>query len=420
MRLHHRLPAGDRLVALILFVFLASRDVTGLSALRSLIEVLLFSAAVIELIRGVKGGSRLLINPVFLTVSLFILSVFFACAISPLPLAGLCEMQDPVFKGIVLTPLALSICALGLIRRGWAADKVALLLIVAFSFSGLGHLIWILTSYAGFFLGAGFSAKDISFHRFKMYAVLAAFPFALTAIRCIPKRWAWLMVLVSAGLATVTIASNSRGAWLALLISVIYFSIVHRSGINRKIVFSTLSVVGLLFSVVALTPLSDQIGARLSEGFNTTHRIGNGIWGATMDMIMQNPWRGYGYGDEVYNRTYNALAANRPGWLVLESRGAHNIILTHWVAAGVFGLGAILALYAGFLAGTWRLIRANQRCPVVLDLLHACIAAFISIYLVRGQFETERWNVFGILVSIILWLFVLREKSRSAHSTSAS
>jgi len=414
------LPSGDRLIAAILFLFLASRDVTGLSSVRSAAEILLFSAALIELIQGIKDGLRLILNPVFLTVSIFALSVVFACAMLPLPAAGLCEMQTPVLKGMMLTPLALSACALGLIRRGWTADNVALLLLVAFGFSGLGHLIWVLTRYAGFSAGAGISAKDISFHRFKMYAILAAFPFVLSAIRHLPKGRAWLMAMLGAGLAAITITSNSRGAWLALLTSILYLSIVHRAAINRKIIFAALAMAGLLLVAIAVTPLHTQIGERIAEGFNTTHRLGNGIWGATLDMIMQNPWRGGGYGDEMYHQTYNALAESHPEWLIQKSRGAHNVILTHWFAAGVFGLGAILALYAGYLAGAGQLIRVHQRFPVVRDLLHAGLAAFISIYLVRGQVETERWNVFGTLVAVILWLFVLHKKSRSMDASSAS
>ncbi len=406
------LPSGDRLIAAILFLFLASRDVTGLSSVRSAAEVLLFSAALIELIQGIQGGRRLILNPVFLTIFLFALSVLFSCAMLPLPAAGLCEMQTPVLKGMMLTPLALSACALGLIRRGWTSERVALLLLVAFSFSGLGHLIWVLTGYA--------AAKDPGFHRFKMYAILAAFPFALSAIRHLPKGRAWLMAMLGAGLAAITITSNSRGAWLALLTSILYLSIVHRAAINRKIIFAALAMAGLLLVAIAVTPLHTQIGERIAEGFNTTHRLGNGIWGATLDMIMQHPWRGGGYGDEMYHQTYNALAESHPEWLIQKSRGAHNVILTHWFAAGVFGLGAILALYAGYLAGAGQLIRVNQRFPVVRDLLHAGLAAFISIYLVRGQVETERWNVFGTLVAVILWLFVLHKKSRAMDSTTAN
>lgn len=414
------LPSADRLIAAVLFGFLASRDVSGLSGFRSLIEVLLFLTALIELIKGIKGGRWLILNPVFAGVLLFTISVLFACAISPFPGVGLDEMQAPVLKGMVLIPLALSICALGLIRRGWTADKTALLLMVAFSFSGLGHLIWVLARYVDFSAGPGITSENISFHRFKMYAVLGAFPFVLLAIRHISKGWAWLMALLGAGLVAVTIASNSRGAWLAIITATLYLAVVYRASISRKLIFGMLLVAAFLLIAIAVTPLHTQISERISEGFNTTHRCGNGIWGATLDMILQHPWRGYGYGDDVYHQAYNTLAASHPEWLVQKSRGAHNIILTHWVAAGGFGLGAILVLYAGYLAGTRQLLLAGRRYPVVQDLLHACLAAFISIYLVRGQVETERWNVFGTLVAVILWLFVLRKKPYSVDSITAN
>lgn len=399
---------GERFLAVTLFVFLVLRDVEGLSSFRGIADGLLFTGAALELAGGMKTLRRLFLNPVFLTVFLFILSGLAACLLSPVPEISFREFRTPVLKGMVLVPLALGLCASGLFRRGWTAGRIARLLLVAFGLSGAGHLIWILGAYVQIGMDSGFSSDLLCFHRFRVYAVLLAFPFVVMSLRHLPRWTAVLMGLLAAGLAAVTVTSLSRGAWLALGAAILYLIAVNRAFITRKVVLRALPVLAACFIVFMITPPGEAICTRLSEGFYTSHRAGDGVWGATVDMIRLNPWRGYGYGDEVYDRTYNELTASHPHWSVPSSRGAHHVFLMHWFSAGVFGAAALLVLYAGYLTGIRQLLRRHRDDPAVRDLLHASVAAFISLYLILGQFETVRWHPLGTLLSLVLWLFLIR------------
>lgn len=397
----------DRLIALTLFLFFASRDVEGLSELRGAAEGLLFAIALVELFHGVRNGRRLLWNPLFVSILIFAASAVYAGFISPFAAESFRQMRTPVFKCMILLPLAVAGCASGLLRRDWSADRVARLLIFSFAASGIGHLLWVLFSYVGFWAGSALNFETLDFHRFRMYAVLGAFPFVLTAVRLLRGMRALWMGLAAVGLVLVAITSNSRGAWLALLVAAGYLGYVNRSVLSRRFVAGTLSVSVLFLILLAFTPLAEPVAERISEGFYTSRRAGNGVWGASLEMIRQHPWRGYGYGDKVYHTVYNEMAAANPDWVVHESKGAHNVILTHWVAAGVPGLLALLALYGGCLAGMSSLAMRADRWPAVRDLLHAALASFIAVYLVRGQFETVRWHLFGTLVALVLWIFSL-------------
>ncbi len=400
---------ADRLIALILFLFFASRDVEGLSELRGAAEGMLFAVALIELLRGVHNGRRILRNPLFLSILVFAASAVYAGVISPFAADSFRQMRTPVFKCMILIPPAAAVCVSGLLRRGWTPARTARLLIFSFAASGIGHLLWVLFSYLGFWAGPGLTFEALSFHRFRMYAVLGALPFALTAVRHVRGIRAVCMGLAAAGLILITVTSNSRGAWLALLVAAGYLGYVNRAGLSRRFVAGALSVSVLFLVLLAFTPLAEPVAERISEGFYTSRRAGNGVWGASLDMIQQQPWRGYGYGDKVYHTRYNEMAARRPEWVVHESKGAHNVILTHWVAAGVPGLLALLLLYGGFLAGLSARLRRPGCTPAVRDLLHAAMASFLAVYLVRGQFETVRWHLFGTLTALVLWTFLLPE-----------
>ena len=223
------------------------------------------------------------------------------------------------------------------------------------------------------------------------------------------------MKCVALGLLLVILTSNARGAWLGLCASIGYIYLANRKSVNtefkfdKKTLLITPALLGLVLFLLSGTVMVDTIFAKIAQGFHASQRMGHGTWGATFDLIMQKPWLGYGYGDAAHTAAYNALALNRPEWFFRESVGAHNSILTHWVAAGVFGLFAILALYAGFLFGARRLISQHSNAPVIKNLSHAGVAAMLALYLVRGQVETVRWDSYGVLMASMLWLFALNQ-----------
>ena len=404
-----------RLTASAIFFYLATQEVSGIALLRSLAEALLLMVALHELVRGTPEWGKLVINPIYSSALLFVASALFACAISPLPAISFDEIKTPLLKGILLIPLLMSIAILGLVRHNWGAERIARLLLVSLAVSGLGQLIWVLAVYARHLIEADTLPADPYFHRYKVSSALAVFPFVLLSIQTSTRRWGLLMQGEVLGLLLVILTSNARGAWLGLFASVGYMYLVNRKSVNagfkfdQKIVLLTPVLLGLVIFFLSGTVMIDTFIAKIAQGFDSGQRLGHGVWGATFDLILQQPWMGYGYGDAAYTAAYNALAPDRPEWFFRESIGAHNSILAHWVAAGVFGLIAVLILYAGFLFGARLLICRNSNAPVIKNLLHAGVAAMLALYLVRGQVETVRWDSYGMLMAIMLWLFALNQ-----------
>ncbi len=418
-----RLPNGW-FSSVVLFLFLSTQDVSGVAGLRDIASASLLVVALIEFVKGREAyWGKVVLNPIFLSSAIFVLSAGFACLNSPMPNISFGEMQAPLLKGMIVIPLIVSIVVLGLVRSGWKTEQIALLFIMALAVSGLGQLVWIIWIYLHHFIETGAFPEDPFFHRYKVGAVMIAFPFVLVAIRNPNRKLRAAMGVIAIGLLIAAITSNSRGAWLGIFASVAYLVLANRVYWKHIIhsgkvpMLSSFVAILTLLVVVSGTPLGEMLSKKIDQGFDTSQRFGNGVWGASLDMIKAKPWLGYGYGDAVYSTAYNALAPSHPEWIVRRSIGPHNGLLAHWVAAGLGGLIAMIGLYAGFLFGARKLVRnCSGKVPAVDDLVNASVAAMISYYLVRGQVEIVRWDAFGILVASMLWLFVLYQPYESGNT----
>lgn len=402
----------DSLIAATVFLFLATREVGGVGVLRGLAEGLLLLVGLRELVRGVPGWRDLIRNPVYLSAVLFVISALVACLTSPVPKASFDELRNPLLKNMLLVPLVFSLAIASLLRHAWNLERVARLLLLALALSGVGQLTWLLVTFGRQLIEFGTPPADPYFFRNKVGGLLATLPFVLLSTRGLSRPWSFLVALTGFMLCVLILASNSRGAWLGMLAAGAYLLWIAggwqlpRFRIGRLQLFVVLALVVLVILLFVGTPLGATFIARVNQGFDTSNRFGSGVWGASVDLILQRPWLGYGYGDAVYIEAYKALATSHPEWTVREAIGAHSSVLAHGIAAGVLGLVAIFLLYAGFLLGSRRLLQRYQDLPSAVSLLQANTAAMLSLYLVRGQFETIRWDFYGVLMATIIWLFI--------------
>lgn len=413
------LPAGVHLAGVLLLYF-STQDVSGIPALRGTAEGLFLLLVLWEMSQGMPAWRRVVFNPVYLSAMFFLVSALLSCVLSPFPKASFGELQS-VLKHLLLLPAMTTVIAYGLIRRGWTANQVAGLLLIAVSLSGAGQLLWLALSYAQEYLSAGSLPVDPYFHRYKVGAALLAFPFVLMAIS-IGGHWLWRIVLASVawGLILMVLSSNSRGAWLGLFVCVIYLGASQFHQLVKQPKWLGISMLGTCLVGVIGVPLLSQSPwwktflTKLNQGFDTSLRAGNGVWGAAMDMIREGPWHGYGYGDGIYIQAYNSMLPSYPLWIVRDPIGAHNSVLTHWIAAGVPGLLAVALMYIGFMIGVRRQLSRLSNYAVVKSLVHASIAAMLALYWVRAQVETVRWDAFGILLGLCVWLYVVEDSSLPA------
>ncbi len=82
---------------------------------------------------------------------------------------------------------------------------------------------------------------------------------------------------------------------------------------------------------------------------DSSYRYTNGTQGTAWILIQENPIKGYGYGNDVYDGVYNKRVVDYPTWTFKESIGPHNTILYIWFSAGILGLASLAYLYGAII-----------------------------------------------------------------------
>lgn len=131
-------------------------------------------------------------------------------------------------------------------------------------------------------------------------------------------------------------------------------------------------------------------------------RFDGGTQGSALDLILEQPIKGYGYGNQLYHNIYNERVKDHPNWIFKRSIGPHNVFLAFWFAGGILGLFGILYFCSSIIAQGIQLIRKNQ--GVIRQASLVLLMSFLSVYVLRGLFENAYINQVGILVGLMLAL----------------
>ncbi|EJV7455333.1 O-antigen ligase RfaL, partial [Escherichia coli] len=208
-------------------------------------------------------------------------------------------------------------------------------------------------------------------------------------------------VIFSAVFLFLLLGTLSRGAWLAVFIVTLLWLILNRQ-------WKLLMLTSIVISVAAagvFTYKSDHTGKdRLIyklQQTDSSYRYTNGTQGTAWTLIMENPLKGYGYGDDIYHAIYNKRVVDFPSWTFRQSIGPHNIVLSIWFAAGLAGLLALLYLYGSIIKET-----ANATFKtVVVTPYNGQLLLFltlVSFYIIRGNFEEVDLKPIGLIVGLLL------------------
>ncbi|UQQ18499.1 O-antigen ligase RfaL [Salmonella sp. WGH-01] len=135
---------------------------------------------------------------------------------------------------------------------------------------------------------------------------------------------------------------------------------------------------------------------------DSSYRYTNGTRGTAWILIQENPIKGYGYGNDVYDSVYNKRVVDYPTWTFKESIGPHNTILYIWFSAGILGL-ASRPIYMALSSGNSQLYLQESR-DKPLQCSSLAIFIFRRFYIVRGNFEQVDIAQIGIITGFLLAL----------------
>lgn len=382
---------------------------------KNIVMGLIGATALWYLVRDFKAICKIFKNNLSFSLLFLLLVIGYSIVISVEPSISIKEINKPILNGLLLFAVTFPI----VLYKEKPAD-IAKMVMVAFA---IGLLILMISNIVQYYFEyqknmLPFTWKSQYFHRELSYALLFFFPIIL--IFCsFPKQhrivhWSILIVVLFLFFTSI-LGTLARGAWVSLAITILLFLVFNR----RWLLIIAISCSSLLLYISITHNVSDRFIPEYLRGkltqINSGDRFNNGTQGSALDIIFEQPIKGYGYGNQLYHNIYNKQVEKHPEWTFKKSIGPHNIFLAFWFAGGILGLFGILYFCSSIIAQGIQLIRKNQ--GIIRQASLVLLMSFLGVYVLRGLFENAYINQVGILVGLML---ALRHALRNNQSVTPS
>jgi O-antigen ligase len=304
-----------------------------------------------------------------------------------------------IWKGWFLAPLLFLVVLTDVIRaRKQIRDLLAALTLSGAATAIISIFYWLNNdlTYDGrlkaFYLSANHLAMYLS-----PILILSFFLFFLVK----RKVFKFLLILVYTLLILVIYLTFSYGAWLGLLIALVFVLVVNK---KKKVVFlGALLAICLMFFVQFP---SDKFQAMIDFAYPSLNsRLV--IWQSAWEIIKDHPLIGIGPGlFQKYYLNYQPRFEPYLEWAVPQP---HNLFLAFWLQTGLIGLIGFGWLLIVFFAKN---LKKNRS---IFDILLMAVMVYI---LTHGLIDTPYWKND---LSIIFWLIIgLSYRSKLFHFQPSS
>lgn len=381
----------------LVFLFVATYFLDGITRYKHLIIILMVITAIYQVSRSPKSFPPLFKNSIFYSVAVLSLILVYSILISPDMKESFKEFENTVLEGFLLYTLLIPV-----LLKDETKETVAKVVLFSFLTSlglrCLAESILYIEDY-----NKGIMPFMSYAHRHMSDSMVFLFP-ALLNIWLFRKNALKLVFLVLSAIYLFFILGTlSRGAWLAVLIVGALWAILNRQ-------WKLIGVGAILLAIIGALVITQHNNQSDSEHLlyklqqtDSSSRYTNGTQGTAWILIQENPIKGYGYGNDVYDGVYNKHVVDYPTWTFKESIGPHNTILYIWFSAGILGLASLAYLYGAIIRETASsTFRKVEISPYNAHLL--LFLSFVGFYIVRGNFEQVDIAQTGIITGFLLAL----------------
>ncbi|EHS5455714.1 O-antigen ligase RfaL [Salmonella enterica subsp. enterica serovar Corvallis] len=381
----------------LVFLFVATYFLDGITRYKHLIIILMVITAIYQVSRSPKSFPPLFKNSVFYSVAVLSLILVYSILISPDMKESFKEFENTVLEGFLLYTLLIPV-----LLKDETKETVSKIVLFSFLTSlglrCLAESILYIEDY-----NKGIMPFMSYAHRHMSDSMVFLFP-ALLNIWLFRKNALKLVFLVLSAIYLFFILGTlSRGAWLAVLIVGALWAILNRQ-------WKLIGVGAILLAIIGALVITQHNNQSDSEHLlyklqqtDSSSRYTNGTQGTAWILIQENPIKGYGYGNDVYDGVYNKRVVDYPTWTFKESIGPHNTILYIWFSAGILGLASLAYLYGAIIRETASsTFRKAEISPYNAHLL--LFLSFVGFYIVRGNFEQVDIAQIGIITGFLLAL----------------
>ncbi|EBK2978926.1 TPA: O-antigen ligase RfaL [Salmonella enterica subsp. enterica serovar Hadar] len=381
----------------LVFLFVATYFLDGITRYKHLIIILMVITAIYQVSRSPKSFPPLFKNSIFYSVAVLSLILVYSILISPDMKESFKEFENTVLEGFLLYTLLIPV-----LLKDETKETVAKIVLFSFLTSlglrCLAESILYIEDY-----NKGIMPFMSYAHRHMSDSMVFLFP-ALLNIWLFRKNALKLVFLVLSAIYLFFILGTlSRGAWLAVLIVGALWAILNRQWKLIRVGAILLAIIGALVITQHNNQSDSEHLLYKLQQTDSSSRYTNGTQGTAWILIQENPIKGYGYGNDVYDGVYNKRVVDYPTWTFKESIGPHNTILYIWFSAGILGLASLAYLYGAIIRETASsTFRKVEISPYNAHLL--LFLSFVGFYIVRGNFEQVDIAQTGIITGFLLAL----------------
>ncbi|WP_338883851.1 O-antigen ligase RfaL [Xenorhabdus sp. TH1] len=368
---------------------------------KNIVMILIGTTALYYLVRYFRQVINSLRSHLFLSVLLFVLAMFYSVGISIDPALSFKEMNKPILNGLLLFSFTFPI-----LLYQESKEHIAKMILVSFI---IGMAAISLTDIAKYIINYH-ATGEMPFKNFNHREFSYGFIFYFPVLLCTWALWkkhsllSWVLLIIASAMSLfLLLGTLSRGAWVAVAVATVFIIVINR---EWKLTLVATICLGLLAGTTHWTTASNPDTRLLFYKLTQTdssHRYHNGTQGSAWSLIMENPIKGYGFGNKIYHQVYDSRVADYPDWTSRISLGPHNIFLSLWFSAGIFGLITTLLMTFSALLTGGQIIRQNKGIVRQVGLI--LLSAFIGVFIVRGTFENAYINQIGILFGLMLALY---------------
>ncbi|EDV2566539.1 O-antigen ligase RfaL [Salmonella enterica subsp. enterica] len=381
----------------LVFLFVATYFLDGITRYKHLIIILMVITAIYQVSRSPKSFPPLFKNSVFYSAAVLSLILVYSILISPDMKESFKEFENTVLEGFLLYTLLIPV-----LLKDETKETIAKIVLFSFLTSlGLRCLAESILYIEDYNKGI---MPFISYaHRHMSDSMVFLFPALLNSWLFRKNSIKLVFLVLSAIYLFFILGTLSRGAWLAVLIVGVLWAILNRQWKLIGVGAILLAIIGaLVITQHTNKPDPEHLLYKLQQT-DSSYRYTNGTQGTAWILIQENPIKGYGYGNDVYDSVYNKRVVDYPTWTFKESIGPHNTILYIWFSAGILGLASLAYLYGAIIRETASsTFRKVEISPYNAHLL--LFLSFVGFYIVRGNFEQVDIAQIGIITGFLLAL----------------
>ncbi len=379
--------------------FIALNFSAELTRFKNLSVILMAATAIWFVFNNYRTALAPLKNKLFYSIIFFVLTIFYSLLISIDPQLSFNSMDKPILNSLLLFSVLLPV-----VLHNNSSAQIAKMILLAIA-AGL-VITWArdLLMYINEYQQGIMPFTEMT-HRNLSDGYVFCFPVILSLWHIYKKNtlahWVCLIV-VSLITVIFMLGTFARGSWLAAVAMSAIIVIF-----NKEKTLALLGVATLIFGAALLLSYDkaqDHPLTKKMEQTSSSNRYGGGTQGSALELILQNPIKGYGFGNSVFHRVYNSQVKNHPEWIYKQSLGPHNVFLATWFAAGIAGLAALIIMTLSAINYAFRAFRASRANRITAQAVLLLMVSFIGWTIVRGTFENVYLNVLGIHFGLLMAL----------------